>query len=118
MKGRGSHWPANAVKSASSDKTEALFSKTEALFSTDDWCEIKVAERQARSHRSAPTSAMFERHYLSFSGITNEMSAFPLMNTCLLFQLGRNVCFSAFCHVLYDKSLRIAQKTFSEWGRG
>ena len=39
---------------------------------------------------------MFERRYLSFSGITEEMSAFPLMNACLLFQLGRNVCFSAF----------------------
>ena len=44
--GSGSHWPANAVKSASSDKTEALFS-------TNDWCEIKVAERQARSHGSS-----------------------------------------------------------------
>ena len=80
MKGRGSHWPANAVKSASSDKTGALFSKTEALFSTNDWCEIKVAERQARSHIGpAPTSAMFERHYLSFSGKTEEISAFPLI---------------------------------------
>ena len=117
MKGSAHTGPLMPSKVPSSDKTEALFSKTEALFSTNDWREIKVAERQARSHIGpAPTSAMFERDYLSFSGITNEMSAFPLMNTCLLFQLGRNVCFSAFCHVLYDKSLRIAQKTLSEWG--
>ena len=110
MKGRAHTGPLMPSKVASSDKTEALSSKTEALFSTDDWCEIKVAERQARSHIGpAPTSAMFERHFLSFSGKTEKMSVFPLLEDMSVLTI-RKCLFFCFSHV--------AQKTLSEWGRG
>ena len=84
-------------KVPSSDKTEALFSKTEALFSTNDWCEIKVAESQARSHRSSSNKCnVWTTLFKFFRQDWGNICFSTYMKTCLLLQLGRNVCFSAF----------------------